>query len=103
MPNLSDKFEGDEERCGFILKDGTIVEVANQSDDPKNAFRISLEDIETYEAEVCATWHTHPGGAKNLSVSDYRTFLQWSQWEHYIIGTNGTARYYVEDGDLLSA
>lgn len=101
MQLLQQKLEGDHERCGFILKSGEIVEVQNRSDDPANSYKVSLEDIEKYEDEAAATWHTHPGGTKNLSVSDFYTFLGWPLWEHYIIAPNGVQKYYVEDGELL--
>ena len=102
MQQLLEKLEGDLERVGFVLKDGEVVEVTNHSETPEVAFRVSMEDIEKYENDAIATWHTHPGSSKNLSVSDFYTFLSWPHLDHYIVGVNGVQRYYVdENGDLL--
>lgn len=95
------KFEGDLERCGFILKTGEIVECDNIASDPKEAFEVSAEQILQFADEAVATWHTHPNQDYNLSYDDHQTFLCWPNLDHYIVGTNGLRRYYVENGDVL--
>ena len=103
MNKLLTYFEGEKERVGFVLRDGTLVEVANHCSDPENGFEVSGEDIIRYTDDAVATWHTHPGETNNLSVGDYQTFLSWPNLRHFIIGTNGIREYYVEDGEVLIA
>lgn len=99
---LQEKYEAEgPERVGFILSSGEVVEVENVSDDPENAFKVSLEDIIAHEANATGTWHTHPGETSNLSVSDYKSFLNWPTLDHYIVGADGIACYRVMDGDLI--
>jgi proteasome lid subunit RPN8/RPN11 len=97
-----------DERCGLILKDGTIVELANLASDPKTSFEMDLEaalphlDSDT----VAATWHTHPDGDPNLSGEDYSCFLSWPDLEHVIVGVLGgtvtVRRYRVEQGLVIA-
>lgn len=92
-----------EERCGLILKDGTVIEVDNVADEPEKGFEIPAEKLIEYEDDLAGTWHTHPGEGKNLSARDYHGFLTWPKLSHYIIGNDGVAKYVVEDGVVLSA
>lgn len=90
------------ERVGFILKDGSFVEVPNVSGDPEKGFEIDGRDILAHLASAKGTWHTHPGQDANLSMADYRAFIQFPDWEHWIVGANkDLRRYFVEDGVVL--
>lgn len=98
---LSDLYRPDgPERVGFVLKDGTVVEVTNVCSEPEEGFEVSAEDLVTYSSDAVATWHTHPGASRNLSIKDYEMFLDWSDLDHYIIGDDGVRRYTVMDGDV---
>lgn len=100
---LKKLYKGDNERCGFVLPDGEIVEVENVSPIPTESYDVSGADIARYADSAVATWHTHPETSYNLSDNDYETFMNWPELEHFIVGKNGVGRYYVKDGDLLSA
>ncbi len=100
---LLTKLEGENERVGFILKTGEIVEVENTSIEPKQAFDVSGADIVKYTPIAVATWHTHPDQDSNLSFEDFQAFLNWPELEHYIIGTDGITKYIVDDGEVLVA
>ena len=89
------------ERVGFVLLDGSIVEVENIAEDPENGFDVKPSDMVAYASVASATWHTHPGSHNNLSVKDYNAFKSWPQLDHYVIGKNGTRCYQVVDGDVL--
>lgn len=101
MRSLADFYPGEKERVGFILKDGSIVEVDNIAPEPTKGFDVRAEDIIRYHEEVAATWHTHPGGSNNLSPGDADMFREWSGLTHYIIGENGVASYRVRYGRVL--
>jgi proteasome lid subunit RPN8/RPN11 len=97
-----------EERCGVLLKDGSIVEIENLAEDKENSYDMNPAPIvPLLEADaVAATWHTHPNGDCNLSGEDYKGFLSWPDLEHIIIGRRDgeviVTRYRIEDGLVLT-
>lgn len=99
--NLLKLYDDKVEHVGFILSNGKLVEVENTSSAPEESFDVSGEDILKYEKTAVASWHTHPGGDSNLSVGDMETFLNWPEWEHYIIGNDGITKFIVKDGEVL--
>lgn len=103
MNSLQSMLTGETERVGFVLTDGTVVEVENIHPDPQNSFRVAGADLREYVPKARATWHTHPGEINNLSVSDYHSFLNYPNLRHFIVGTDGVREYYVEDGDVFVA
>jgi proteasome lid subunit RPN8/RPN11 len=103
MQALLEKLEGINERCGFILADGSIVEIDNVAPEPEHSFIARGEDILKYIDRVSATWHTHPGSSSNLSQGDAETFLFWPQCLHHIVGTDGVSTYRVENHVVLRA
>ena len=90
------------ERIGFVLADGTLVDIKNKHSSPDEGASASSTDLFKYmfsgEFEVIATWHTHPSKPCNLSGEDYRGFLAYPDIAHYIIGEDGLAKFIVEDG-----
>lgn len=90
------------ERAGFVLNDGTIVEVQNADPDPENACTIAPEDFITFEDCATATWHTHPGASSNLSVDDMFAFKNWPDLKHYVVGIDGVRCFRVERGKVLN-
>lgn len=100
MLDLASRLAGENERVGFILHDDTIVEVENVCQEPKGGFEVSGADILKHLSIAKATWHTHPGGTANLSVGDYESFLAFPDWDHFIVGTDGTRCFRVMEGTL---
>jgi proteasome lid subunit RPN8/RPN11 len=100
---LQDFYEGLEtERCGFVLTDGSIVEVSNVSETPEEAFAVFSDDILPIEDEIIASWHTHPKHTSNLSDADFDAFSNWPSWRHIIIGSDGISCYSVTaSGDVI--
>ncbi len=90
-----------EERVGFVLNTGRVVELKNVCPEPKEGFEVSAADLQKYSDKVVASWHTHPGANANLTVEDARSFRDFPEWEHYIIGTDGVKRYLVKDGAVI--
>lgn len=82
--------EGSPERCGLVLKTGRIVEVSNVAENPVTGFRMNSPEVLNYlqkkRATPVATWHTHPGADPNFSMQDYAGFVQWPEFDHYIVG-----------------
>jgi len=100
---LKEYLTGQEERVGFILSDGKIVEVENVAADKKQGFSVKPEDLIKYENEAVASWHTHPGASSNLSMDDYAAFVSWPDWKHYVIGIDGVSCFEVIDGVVVKA
>ncbi|WP_454287267.1 hypothetical protein [Rhizobium arsenicireducens] len=94
-------YEGPNERVGFILKTGEIIEVPNVCSKPTDGFDVAGVDIVEFTPLAVATWHTHPDSDSNLSASDWHTFLSWPDLDHYIIGNDGVTKFVVQDGDIL--
>lgn len=90
------------ERGGFILNDGTLVEIKNTSDDP-DAFAPAAADVFKHADAAVATWHTHPEASANLSVGDFETFVSWPSLTHIIVGTDGIRYYAVKNGLVINA
>lgn len=92
------------ERGGWILDDGTIVELQNVFEDPKEGCVIdpTVEQLDLLP-RVVATWHTHPGANANLSAGDAETFCAWSNLHHAIVGTDGVRWYAVKNGAVVNA
>lgn len=93
--------EGENERVGFILNDGSIIELENICSDPLNGFEVKGDDLLLYEDRVIATWHTHPGASSNPSIGDFHAVLNYPDWDHYIIGEDGIQRYRVVNGRVV--
>lgn len=93
---------GSQERVGFVLEDGEIVECMNICDDPQNGFDVSDAELAKYCDMAVATWHTHPDGTKLLSVGDHQTFLTNDDLVHFIIAPDGVAIYIIEDGFVMN-
>lgn len=98
----------DRERCGFVLDDGSVVELPNVAADPANSYEIDPESAVEYlrGGRVRGTWHTHPDTDPNLSGADHDGFAGWPELDHYIIGRRqGTVvvrHYRFEDGLLVA-
>lgn len=89
------------ERCGFILHDGSVVEVVNSAIEPNESFNISADIILTYEQNIAVAWHTHPGGSSNLSSDDLQSMVSFPDWKHLIIGSDGLACYSVTSSGVV--
>lgn len=88
---------------GFVLKTGEIVEVENVCEKPDEGFDVKGEDLLKYEGQIQASWHTHPGSDSNLSHGDYASFLDYPEWDHYIVGSDGVACYTVTENKVFIA
>lgn len=98
------EFYSDEgiERGGYILRDGTIVEVENVHPNKVEGFAFSVNDLDKLENEdVIATFHTHPNGKANLTREDSIAFRNWSEFLHFIVGKDGIMCYKVTERDTI--
>ena len=101
MNDLQKYWNSDEERCGFILKSGEIVEVPNIAPNPQHEFEVSEEDFEKYYSEVAASWHTHTNDFSNLSLSDYYTFQGLPEWDHWVVSKYKMVKFILKSGCVI--
>lgn len=97
MLSLKNYWDSEVERCGFILKSGEVIEVRNIAQDPTKEFEVSDNDFEKYYSEVAASWHTHTNDFANLSLSDYYTFLNIPEWDHWIVSKFKSVKFSVQE------
>jgi proteasome lid subunit RPN8/RPN11 len=96
-----------QERCGLLLDDGTVVEVANLHAEPERGCEMDPKAVlKCIKAGgVIGTWHTHPDSDPNLSGEDYSAFLAWPDLRHVIVGMRDgkptVAEFVVEDGLVM--
>ena len=102
MKDLFDYYEGENERCGFVI-DGAIFELENKHSEPKEGFEIDAEEILRYIDQIEAIWHTHPDAPSVLSGADKSYMIMWPEISHYIVGEEGITEYRVEDGAVINA
>lgn len=103
MLDLFEFYDGKQERCGFVLKSGQIIELPNIHPEPENGFEIDAADILRYSDDIAVIWHTHPDSASILSGEDLLCMEAWPQVAHMIIGNDGISTYQVEAGVVLNA
>lgn len=82
------------ELCGFILNDGSTVEVENLATDSKRDFSFNVENLPN---NVIGFWHSHPNNDENLSTEDYIKFLQFPDFIHRIYTKDSFSEYYVRE------
>lgn len=85
------------EVCGLVLDQEMVILCENRSTTPHESFEISRTDVENRLQNLTHFWHTHPSGCVNLSVDDYKAFLNFPKQKHLIIGNGRIAEYYVID------
>lgn len=87
---------------GFVLKGNRLIEVDNRCSDPENGFEVSGADIAKYYDDAIGTWHTHPNVDTEITAEDYKSFLNYPEWVHYIVNTKGVLAYKIEDGAVVA-
>lgn len=101
LQSLSELLTGEAERVGFVLEGGEVVECLNICLNPNEGFDVGDADMDLFIDRAVATWHTHPGGTKNLSVGDYDTFRGMPELLHFIVAPDGTAAYVIDRDAVL--
>ena len=101
VPNWKQYWNMDGERCGFVLRDGSLVEVENLASDPSNYFLISDESFEEYDGQIFASWHTHTHDSANISMADYETFTTSTLAKHVVVSRKAVAVFSMVGADLM--
>lgn len=94
----------DIEICGFILSDGTLVNITNVDPNPAKGFEMDKDQMmKTIKGKtpIAATYHSHPSGRKWPSDTDgdHMSFLykQGCPWRYLIVTTDGVFEFEHRD------
>lgn len=83
------------EACGFILKDGSVIQIPNVASDPRRSFLMSRDDLIEMVPNpdvIEGIWHTHPRGTTTPSAGDME-MLRICQWRYFIVTTTQVVEY----------
>lgn len=89
------------ERCGVILKDGSVQELNNIHPKPDSFFEMDMKQVENLIDDVEVFWHSHTTNNVNLSLADYFSFLKYPDHIHRIYSATGFAQYIVRNGLVI--
>lgn len=80
------------EACGFIMDDGSILEIRNVAVNPHRAFRMDhkhmVEKLSGREDFIAGIWHTHPKGTTTPSHADLNAIKIGAvqrNWDYWIV------------------
>lgn len=93
------------EACGFIMKDGTIIECLNIAKNPTSAFEMSSKDLIEKLAghdlsSISGIWHTHPRGTNYPSKTDVHAMnigAIHEDWDYYIVTKDEVTQWNPKD------
>lgn len=89
------------ERGGYVNSTG-VVECKNVHVNPVENFELDFEDLDEMCKEDCfATWHVHVNGLSNLTTMDYRSFQNYPEHYHFIVGKDGLSCYKVNERGVV--
>ena len=82
------------EACGFVMRDGSIIEIRNVASDPLNTFTMDLRQIsrEVNVRRIGAIWHSHPNGDIRPSKADLEA-IRLCEWGYIIVTADEIAWY----------
>lgn len=90
------------ELCGFILRDGTVVEIPNSATDPVRNFSMSRKHLcarVPRPEEIFAIWHSHPNGNCQPSLTDMiavKTGHVQHNWVYLVVTPKGVFEHVME-------
>ena len=88
------------EACGFIMCDGSIVEIRNVATNPERSFHMDyqemVEKLSVREDFIAGIWHTHPKGTVTPSHTDLNAIkigAVQAHWKYWIVTADGVYLY----------
>lgn len=76
----------DEETCGFVLKDGSVVGIANEAIDKCNEFLIGAASYAKYDEDILGVWHSHLDLAAFSQLDQQVLSCDVLPWAVYCLG-----------------
>ena len=92
------------EVCGFIMRDGSIIEIRNVAENPYDTFTMDLRQIRRRVnlKRIAAIWHTHPGGDIRPSKADLKA-IRLCEWGYLIATADEVALYEAQQSSFWNA
>ncbi len=92
------------EVCGFVMSDGSIIEIRNVAKNPYDTFSMDLRQIRRRVNlnRVAAIWHTHPGGDIRPSEADLEA-IRLCEWGYLIVTADEVALYEAQENSFWNA
>jgi proteasome lid subunit RPN8/RPN11 len=89
------------EACGFVMRDGSIIEIRNVAENPHGTFSMDLRQIRrTVDVrKIAAMWHTHPGGDIRPSKADLQA-IRLCEWGYLIVTADKVALYEAQENSF---
>ena len=90
------------ELCGFIMRDGSVVELPNAARDPVNNFEMARHHLVKRvpdPSKIYAIWHSHPNGNSVPSATDMNAVKIGAvehHWIYLIVTPNGVFEHIME-------
>jgi proteasome lid subunit RPN8/RPN11 len=90
------------ELCGFIMMDGSVVEIPNAATDPTKNFRMARWHLVARvpdPKQIFAIWHTHPNGNSTPSLNDMQAIkcgaVQYD-WVYLVVTQTGVFEHQMK-------
>ena len=88
----------DEEICGLVLDNGSLVTCENLSSDPRNSFILDPAKLVYYEDRLVGVFHTHPKHESALpSFTDLQSSLFSNEIQFYVSNGLDVFKYWFND------
>ena len=92
------------EVCGFVMRNGDIVEIRNVAENPYDTFTMDLRQISRKigVTKIAAMWHSHPGGDIRPSKADLKA-IRLCEWGYVIATADEVALYEAKQNSFWDA
>jgi proteasome lid subunit RPN8/RPN11 len=92
------------EVCGFVMSDGSIIEINNVHENPCDYFSMDLRQIrrKVDVRKIAAMWHTHPNGDVRPSEADLQA-IRLCEWGYLIVTADEVALYEAQANSFWNA
>ena len=88
------------EVCGFIMEDGSIVEIRNVATNRIKGFRMDRDEMIQKLSDradfIKGIWHTHPSGTIHPSHTDLNAIRMGAiqrNWDYWIVTASSVSLY----------
>jgi proteasome lid subunit RPN8/RPN11 len=91
------------EACGFVMDDGSIIEIRNVAPNPAKGFEMDrlqlVEKISDKVSSIVAIWHTHPSGKAAPSKRDLESMRCGAVHRHwlYLVATKDEVTEWITE------
>lgn len=91
-----------EERCGYVLDDWTLVLVRNLAENPEREFQFDPDQqfriVKAMRPRIIGMFHTHPSGSYRPSQKDKESWPPMEGFRYWIGTSKEVAEWEMHDG-----